>query len=145
MPPEYIRRSVYDTRSEIYSVGLVLYELLIKRRWINELNTDKVVSTLMQSNFQIPIQLDEFTPNKYYEIIATATSYHTDHRYQTPGQMREALQQAEVEEDSFVSPNVIHEPQQKSVLKDPLLVSLIVLMLIVVILFAAIIYTRYSS
>lgn len=91
MPPEYVRESKYDRRGDIYTLGLMLFELLTWKRWLSHLSGQEVITHLLKTKFQIdPKELDE-VPRKYLPILARALNSKPDERYQSASEMRQDL------------------------------------------------------
>jgi eukaryotic-like serine/threonine-protein kinase len=128
MPPEYIKHSLYEKRSEIYTVGLVLHELLAERRWLNEECGEKAVEYMLEKNFKIPLELPKETPEKYVKIIEIALSYYPDHRFQDAAQMREALH----EENALLIIEAIKAKTPSKDFRDYLIIVLLILFFVLV-------------
>jgi serine/threonine protein kinase len=93
MPPEYVRESKYDKRGDIYTLGLMLYELLTWKRWLSHLSGQDVITHLMKTRFQISREVLEEAPRKYLPVLAKALEVKPEARYQSALEMKEALAQ----------------------------------------------------
>jgi serine/threonine protein kinase len=87
MPPEYVKNSAYDARSDIYAVGIVLYEMLTHKRRMSDMNGNEVIEKLLKTNFQIPEISLSGLPRRYVNIIRRATAANPNDRYQSAAQM----------------------------------------------------------
>lgn len=83
LPPEYIRSGRYDARSDLYCVGLLLYELLSGARWLAEFSGNESISYLVQRNFVVPHPLPATVPLKYQRIVEKALLPDVKRRYQS--------------------------------------------------------------
>lgn len=91
MPPEYLRFSSFDARSELYTIGLVLYELLTKSRWLYGMSGNEAIAHLLENNFEIPLRFPEGVPQKYIDIVRHSITREPRHRFQSPDEMKEAF------------------------------------------------------
>ncbi len=91
MPPEYVRRSVYDERGDIYTLGLLLYELVSGKRWLSHLRGQEVINYLVKTRFEINRATLAGVSPKHIEILGRALDHDPTRRYQTAGEMRTAL------------------------------------------------------
>jgi serine/threonine-protein kinase len=91
MSPEQISGAPLDARSDIYSTGVVLYELLAGRRPFESDSTYGVLDKHIHSAPQPPIQLNPSLPPALNEIILTALAKDPSARFQTADIFRDAL------------------------------------------------------
>jgi len=99
--PEQGFESQSDARSDIYSLGVVLYEMLTRRA---PFEADTPVAVLMKhahGPLPLPRQIDPSIPEPFERIPLRALAKDPDHRYQSAEAMalalREAARQADVE------------------------------------------------
>lgn len=102
LPPEYIRSGRYDARSDLYCVGLLLYELLTGARWLAEFSGNESISYLVERNFVVPHPLPSTVPLKYHRIIDRALMPEVKRRYQSAYDMLMAFSK-EQHEGRYVS------------------------------------------
>lgn len=111
--PEQARGGYVDEKSDIYSLGIVLYELVTGRVPFEADNP--VAVALMHINEEIlpPSQLVEGLPAAVENIIMKATNKYSINRYSSADEMLEALKNADIianivgAPDSNVKPKII--------------------------------------
>ena len=77
MSPEQVNCSKVDARSDIYSIGIVLYELLAGRRPFESDSTYGVLDKQLHSAPQPPIELNPALPPQLNTIIHSKPSLKT--------------------------------------------------------------------
>lgn len=91
MAPEYIEHRESSERSDIFSVGLVFYEMLVGRRAVQGNSALDIAHFITGNDIRIPensgVELDEHLVSILYKSIARDPQQ----RYVTVAQMREAL------------------------------------------------------
>lgn len=87
MPPEYIRKCIYDVRGDIYSVGVLLYEILTRKRRLVEYPGMRAIEHLIQTKFELPKLPLQGAPKKYVRIAAKAAALKPADRYQSAAEM----------------------------------------------------------
>lgn len=93
MSPEQVRQADVDRRGDIFSVGAVLWEMLVGRRLYDGGNEMMVMNQLVHEKPIEPSQADpELAP--YDAIVMTALQQDPDARFQTARQMAEAIEGA---------------------------------------------------
>jgi serine/threonine protein kinase/WD40 repeat protein len=80
-----------DLRSDIYSLGLTLYEMLTLRPAFDESNRNKLVKQVMHSEPVRPRKLNRAVPRDLETVVLKAIARDPAHRYQTPAEMAEDL------------------------------------------------------
>ena len=91
MPPESFRGKT-DVRSEIYSLGLTLYEFLAFEPAFNQSERKALIDQVMHSSIEPLESCNAEIPRDLTTIVHKATEANPDHRYQTAEELREDLQ-----------------------------------------------------
>lgn len=95
MSPEQANGQAIDHRSDIFSTGIIFYELLAVRRMF-EGETMHVLSLVRDAHYDPPEEVIPDLPAKLNEILRRALAKDPDDRYQSAGEML-----ADVEEFAF--------------------------------------------
>ena len=91
MSPEQVRGGTVDARSDIYSMGIVLYELLAGRRPFEADTTFSILNQQLNVLPQPPIEINPSLPPRMNEIILTALAKDPAARFQDADAFRAAL------------------------------------------------------
>ena len=86
MSPEQAGGQVIDHRSDIFSVGIVLYEMITGQRMFSG-NTVQILSRVKKIEFEPPEQIVRDLPPKLVRILHRSLAGNPDERYQTCGAM----------------------------------------------------------
>ena len=91
MSPEQVRGSGVDARSDIYSVGIVLYELLAGRRPFEADTTFSILNQQLNTPPQPPIEINPALPRVMNDIILRSLAKDPAQRFQNAEEFRSAL------------------------------------------------------
>lgn len=80
-----------DPRTDIYQMGLVLYELLTRERTFGSRDTYRVLTQIRQGDFAPPRQVDAAIPPELEDICLKALECNPVRRYETAAAMRQDL------------------------------------------------------
>jgi len=81
-----------DARSDVYGLGLTLYELLVRRPAFDEGDRGRLIRQITQAEPPRPRKLRPDIPRDLETIVVKATASRPEHRYQTAGQLAADLQ-----------------------------------------------------
>jgi serine/threonine protein kinase len=88
MPPEYVKKGEFDTRGDIYALGVILLELLSRKRRLETVPDNKALEFLIKRKFIIDEQLFLGVSEGYRKIISKATAVNPAERYQSVLELR---------------------------------------------------------
>ena len=92
MSPEQASGKAIDNRSDIFPVGIILYELLTgKRMYKGEVS--EILLKVVQADYEPAANIIKDCPTELLEIIDKALAKEPDDRYQTAGEMCAALEE----------------------------------------------------
>ena len=130
MAPEQIRDShKADGRSDIYSLGVVLYELLTRRRPFSG-GRRILFQQVLYDSPPMPRSFDSLIPRDLETICLKALEKSPSQRYQTAGEMRDDLRRFLNGESILARRTPMHVRAARFARRRPAVVSTIVLALI---------------
>ena len=92
MSPEQINRGKVDARSDLFSFGIVLYEMATGRRAFSGGSIAQIQSALLRDPAPSPRLLNAAVPEELSRIVLKALEKSRDLRYQTASDLRADLQ-----------------------------------------------------
>jgi serine/threonine protein kinase len=92
MAPEYIEAREYTFRSDLFAVGLILYEMLSGERAVSGGSPIITMQNICGGRICTSLHMADKVDEKLAAIIARATSLDPDLRYDSAEQMRDALE-----------------------------------------------------
>src|SRR5690242_16765502 len=93
MSPEQVSGAPVDGRSDIFSLGVVLYELLTRRKPFMGENLTSISYKIVHEDFTPPAELSADVPPEFNPIVARAMAKDPWNRYQRGKDFALALQQ----------------------------------------------------
>ncbi len=93
MSPEQCKGMKVDARSDLFSTGVVLYELLVGRKPFGGENTHAIMHSVLSAEPARPSSHDKAVPKEFDDVIKKALAKKVEDRFQTAEAFREALQQ----------------------------------------------------
>jgi serine/threonine protein kinase/predicted ATPase len=91
MAPEQAAREPVDSRSDIFSAGILLFELLTGQRAYKEKDPEKKRQMVLAAEIPSPGDLNPDIPPRLVEILLRSLSLDPQQRYQSAGELQEAL------------------------------------------------------
>jgi serine/threonine protein kinase len=92
MSPEQIRGEEIDARSDLFAVGIVLFELLCGRRPFEKDNSIQTLKAIVQERHPNPTELNSEIPDSLVLVIDKALAKRREDRYQTAQELQLALE-----------------------------------------------------
>lgn len=103
MAPEYISQRTSSESSDVFSAGLVLYELLIGQRAVPGSDIQQVMRTIADEDIRLPPEASHTLDEKLAHLLYQALARDPQNRYASAAQMRQAL-------DDYLQPESLTAP-----------------------------------
>jgi eukaryotic-like serine/threonine-protein kinase len=91
MSPEQVKGGPLDARSDLYSLGVVLYEIVTGKRPFQEASEYSVMAAHLEKVPQAPIEINPNLPPSLNEVILLALAKDPAQRFQSADAFRNAL------------------------------------------------------
>jgi serine/threonine protein kinase len=95
MSPEQITGQAVDARSDVYSTGISLYEIVTGQRPFNAPSDYELMAMHVKESPKAPMELRPWLPSSLNEIILTAIAKDPNDRFQSADAFRNALLKAQ--------------------------------------------------
>ncbi len=90
--PEQLREAGVDRRTDIYSLGAVMYEALTDRWLVDANDTETAIRDILEGRFARPREINSEIPEALEAIVLRALSLDPSARYATAPAMRQELE-----------------------------------------------------
>lgn len=100
MSPEQIMREEVDGRADVWSVGVLLYEMLTKRRIFHDDDGASIIGRVMRSDIPRPEELAEGVPPELSDVVMGALQRDLEERHSSAAAMRRRILEARDEIES---------------------------------------------
>ncbi len=92
MSPEQVRGDRIDHRSDIFAAGILLYESLVSQRLFKGPTDLQTLEMVREAKVPVlPSAINKKVPPEVDELVMKALSLHPEDRFQTAGEMHDAL------------------------------------------------------
>jgi Tol biopolymer transport system component/serine/threonine protein kinase len=120
MSPEQVRGEELDIRTDLFSFGAVLYEMVTGRRAFSGDTIAALFDAVLHKEPVSPVQLNTETPAKLAEILSRMLEKDREVRYQYASQLRTDLRRLKRDTESGRAAAVapVYDPQEVSVLRE---------------------------
>jgi TonB family protein len=92
MSPEQARGTLVDARSDIFSLGTVLFEMLTGQRLFDGDSEMSVLEAVRQVRVRSPRQVDPAVPREVDDLVMHALAGRPEDRFQTAGELEQRLE-----------------------------------------------------
>ena len=104
MSPEQCRGLPLDRRSDVYCIGIMLYELTTGQRAFAGHSDFSIMNAIISGEYTRPREVDPQFPLQLEDIIVRALAVDRDERIETTGDIREALDEFAANEGLTIGP-----------------------------------------
>lgn len=94
MAPEYVRGQAYDHRADLFSIGVVMWETLTRRRLFRASSPGEQLAKLLEGDIPVADRVDPTVPRELAEIVSWALERDPKRRYPSAVALAEDLESA---------------------------------------------------
>ena len=126
MSPEQIRAEKVDARSDLFSAGVIFYEMIAGERPFTGGQLPTLVNKILNESPRDPCSLNPDLPESFRKIFSKALAKKPEERYQTAGEFLASLQEAIESAPTLVIKHPPKPPDKKRLAVVALAILLIV-------------------
>lgn len=115
MSPEQLRGEKVDHRTDIFSLGIVLYEMLAGRHPFGNVHPDGLIYSILYEEAEVLSHINSEVPPRLEQIVAKALVKDREKRYQQVSDLLEDLKKRDVEPEP--KPRPVSDKKWIAVLK----------------------------
>lgn len=107
MPPEYVQSGLFEPRGDLYSAGLVLYEMLKRERFLAGKDAVHALQHLIETHFEMPDFREMKVPYKYIYVLEHSVTKKPGQRFRTANEMLDVFSNLRLEDgpSSYIKPD----------------------------------------
>jgi serine/threonine-protein kinase len=109
MSPEQLRARPVDRRADIFSLGIILYEMTSDHRLFKGNSREEIVKKVLAEPIAPPSRWDSRYPRELEEVVMRALKRAPEERFQTVREMEQALERFIVGTGDPVTPSDVGE------------------------------------
>ena len=113
MSPEQCRGEPLDRRSDIFSLGIMLYELTVGRKLYRGKSDFEILKQIVEGTVARPTEIDAHYDKQLEKIVMRALEKERDKRYQTVREMLHDLEQLVRQSQIYLSPSSLQQFMEK--------------------------------
>ena len=92
MSPEAIRKSPLDNRSDLFSLGVSFYEMVVHRRAFKAKSPEETMARVLAGDLKAPCQLSPTFPPELEQIILKSVAADPNERFQNGRSLADAIE-----------------------------------------------------
>ncbi|MBZ5647645.1 MAG: protein kinase [Acidobacteriia bacterium] len=113
MSPEQANGEELDARSDLFSFGVVLYEMATRKKAFAANSTLLTLDNIMHKKPMSPLVVNPALPPAFEDVIGKTLEKKRDNRYQTAAEIREELRRLKRESDSDILPTLMRPGERR--------------------------------
>ncbi|MCI0446878.1 serine/threonine-protein kinase [bacterium] len=119
MSPEQAKAQYLDPRTDLFSLGLVLYELATGKRAFSGNSNAMIFDAILNKQPTSPLRLNPELPIEFERVLEKSLEKDRDVRYQTAGELRADLKRLKRDLDSGRTSSSLSRPAEVTAKAEP--------------------------